>query len=238
MNPVLILSYNNVELTRRCVESVRAQDIATHILIIDNGSTDGTCEWLGTQSDIISHLKKNNEGVSKGWNEGLELLFTGSIRRLHLNASSAVYDHCLVLNNDVVLPKWFYRKILSCEGPFITGVAIDTMPLSEPDECPLTPHPDFSAFLIRKGCWNKVGAFDETMVMYAQDTDYHVRAHRLGVPLMKAGIEYFHVNSQTLRRATPEVRQHITGRANADREIFKQRYGCLPGTPAYEGLFK
>lgn len=226
-NPVLILTFNNLDLTRRCVESVRNQDIETRIVIIDNGSTDGTREWLQEFEGYgEAYLNPTNRGVSFGWNVGLENLFSQGA------------EHCFVVNNDTVLPRWWCRTLLSYDGPFVTGVAIDTMPLREPDKCPLSPHPDFSAFLIRKECWQKVGAFDEAMQLYVQDCDYHVRAHRLGVPLMKACVEYFHVNSQTMRRASPDVKAHIATRANADREVFRSKYGCVPGTPAYSALFE
>lgn len=237
MNPVLILTMNNLQLTQRCIDSIRAQDIPTRIIVIDNGSTDGTQEWLSGEKDILSCLKRVNEGVSKGWNEGLELLFYGSVRRLHFHLTAEVSDHCLVLNNDVVLPSWFYRKLLSCEGPFVTGVAIDTMPLNEPVIGPLTPHPDFSAFMIRKECWDRVGAFDESMVLYSSDQDYHLRAHFAGVFLGKANVEYFHVNSQTLKRSDPATRAQIHARANADREVLKAKWGVSAGGPDYCALF-
>jgi GT2 family glycosyltransferase len=226
MNPVLILTRNCLELTKRCVESVLSQDVPTKVCIVDNGSSDGTNEWARSNGYLWSSFN-HNAGVSKGWNIGMELLFEDFPR-----------PHILCLNNDVVLPKWFYRTLLSYDAPFVTGVAIDTMPIGEPERMPLQPHPDFSAFLIRRDCWQKVGRFDEEMVIYVQDCDYHVRAHRLGVPLMKANVPFFHVNSQTMKRASPEERQRIQEQANKDRAVFKAKYGCIPGTPQYNALFE
>lgn len=228
MNPVLILTHNCLELTKRCVESVSQQDISHSELctfILDNGSTDGTPEYFKREWGLTNHYAaKENLGVSRGWNMGLTRLFQWS-------------ESVLVLNNDVVLPKWFYRTLLSYDAPFVSGVAIDTMPLDIPERMPLVPHPDFSAFLIRRECWEKVGKFDEDMVLYAQDCDYHVRAHRLGVPLMKANVPFFHVNSQTMKRAIPEERKWIQEQANRDREVFMSKHGCLPGTTEYNALF-
>jgi GT2 family glycosyltransferase len=148
------------------------------------------------------------------------------------------YSHALVLNNDSILPPWFYSELLSYDAPFVTGVAIDKQPVAKPERMPLNPHPDFSAFLIRRDCWLTVGPFDERMKLYASDCDFHLRAHRLGIPLWKANVPYYHVNSQTLKRATPEDRAIIEAQANADRAVFKSIYGCLPGTAEYEALFK
>ena len=48
-NPVLILSYNALPLLKRCVESVRNQDAPTQIVVLDNGSSDGSREWTCEQ---------------------------------------------------------------------------------------------------------------------------------------------------------------------------------------------
>ncbi len=228
MNPVLLLTRNCLELTKRCVESVRNQDIPVSIHIYDNESTDGTKEWIREQSDIIDQSSGVDLHVTAGWNFALDILFDEG-----WNA-----DHVLVIGNDTMLPPWFYSTLLSYEGPLVTGVAVDTWPIPEPGRMPLAPHPDFSAYLIRRGCWTAVGPFDEEMVCYVQDCDMHVRAHQSGIPLMKANVPFYHVNSQTMKRASSTDRQWIHERANLDREVFKRKWGCLPGTPEYNNLFK
>src|SRR5271154_12749 len=105
MNPVLILTRNNIELTKKCVESVRGQDIEhVDIHIIDNGSTDGTAEWLVDNFNSSYHqfyLCEENRGVSYGWNIGIE-------RMMNYWPDT---NHVLVLNNDTILPKWFYSEL-------------------------------------------------------------------------------------------------------------------------------
>lgn len=226
-NPVLILTFNNLELTKRCVESVHNQDVATRILIVDNGSTDGTIDWLRTGESGAGWTENgNNDGVSKGWNQGLGAFFAWDVN-----------PHVLVLNNDVELPTWFYSELLSYDVPFVTGVAVDQRPTIRPEKMPLNPHPDYSAFLIRREAWEKIGPFDERMKLYCSDCDHHVRGHRLGIQMMKANVPYLHINSQTLKRATPENRAIIETQANLDRATFQSMYGCLPGTKEYEALF-
>lgn len=226
MTPVLILTYNCIELTKACVESVYAQDAHTSVAVVDNGSTDGTLEWLSANY-IQTVIFGENRGVSVGWNVGLELAFT-----------AREHERVLVLNNDAILPPWFVSELLSYDVPFVTGVAIDKVPTERSQRMPLTPHPDFSAYLIRRDCWEKVGRFDERMKIYVSDCDYHVRAQRLGMPLWKANVPYYHVNSQTMKRATPESRSAIQAQADADRAVFASIYGCLPGTAEYAELFK
>lgn len=228
MNPVLILTRNNLELTKKCVESVRGQDIETHIYIWDNGSLDGTQKWI--EKEITPQMRwtnYRNYGVSDPWNVGLTNLF-----------GYANFDHVLVLNNDTILPTWFYSELLSYDFPFVTGVGIGELIESKPQICEPQPNPDFSAFLIRREAWEKIGKFDERMKIYCSDCDYHIRGYRLGVPMMKVNAPYYHVNSQTLKRADPADRELIQSQANKDREVFQSIYGCLPGTEEYNQLFK
>jgi len=230
MNPVLILTHNCLELTKRCVASVRNQDIPTRIMIVDNGSTDGTVDWLAEkeQAEIWFIGNVDNAGVSKGWNQGMRNLFF-----------FLEIDHVLVIGNDTVLPIWFYSQLLSYQYPFVTGIAVDRMEqIAEPPKHKSADaHPDFSAFLIRREAWEKIGFFDERMSLYASDCDYHIRAHRAGVKMMKACIPFYHERSSTLRLAQNEERDKIQNQANADREVFRSIYGMLPGQLGYAELF-
>jgi GT2 family glycosyltransferase len=222
---VLTLTHNNLALTKRCLASVRHQDIPTRILVLDNGSTDGTREWGREEmpEDFISF--DSNRGVSVGWNAGLSILF-------------ALHDEVLVIGNDTVLPDGFYTTLLSYHVPFVTGIAVDNMQqAAQPPVRVLTPNPDFSAFLIRRYCWTAIGPFDESMKHYCSDCDMHVRAHRMGVPLMKSSTPFYHERSSTLRLAPPEERAEIEAQANMDRAVFYQKYGCLPGSERYKTLF-
>ena len=230
MNPVYMLTRNNLKLTKKAFESACVQDLETNIYVGDNGSTDGTYEWARKYGGLLfgsSPDRAVNVGVSRGWNIGLNYLF-------------ASYRHVLVINNDVCLPEGFYRDLLSYDVPFVTGVAMNTMEaaMAPAGRMPLEPHPDFSAFLIRLDCWEKVGPFDDRMKHYASDCDFHVRAHRMGIPLWKANVPYYHESSATLKYSSPEERAEINEQANKDRAVFKSLYGCLPGTPEYEALFK
>jgi GT2 family glycosyltransferase len=228
MNPVLILTRNNLDLTKRCVESVRNQDIPTRVYIGDNGSTDETKEWLMTWPEHTWWSWDENIGVSSGWNIGLGCLFE------HPEVNSV-----LVVGNDTSLPPFFYRELLSYPQPFVTGFAVESFDdLREPTERRTENHPDFSAFLMRRTFWEKVGPFDESMVMYAQDCCMHVRGHRAGMEMVKVPVPFYHERSSTLRLAPPEEKYQIQEQANRDRATFRAKYGCIPGEPAYEDLFK
>jgi GT2 family glycosyltransferase len=236
MNPVLLLTHNNLELTKKCVESVRAQDVPVSIHIYDNNSSDGTQAWLDSQPDIINQSSGVDLKVSEGWNFVLEILFAERGQgEIGWGA-----EHVLVLNNDTIIPPYFYRELLSYDVPFVTGFEVQTLPEIAvcPWRFPLQPHPDFSAFIIKREAWEKIGPFDERMKIYCGDCDYHVRGHRLGVQMSKATVPYYHERSSTMRLAPPEERDAIAKQAGEDRAVFQSIYGCIPGQPGYEVLFK
>ena len=52
---VVIVTFNRIELLKRSIESVRANQ-PFGIIVINNGSTDGTKEWLDSQPDLMKHV--------------------------------------------------------------------------------------------------------------------------------------------------------------------------------------
>ena len=67
---IIILTYNQIEYTKLCIESIRkfTPKNKYEIIIIDNNSSDGTVEWLKGQSDIKSVYNNKNLGFPKGCN--------------------------------------------------------------------------------------------------------------------------------------------------------------------------
>jgi len=236
MNPVLTLTHNCLDLTRRTVESIFSQDIPIDLMVIDNASTDGTREWLSAragQPGFHAIAGDRNYGVSHGWNWGLQYYF-----------SNREVDYVMVVNNDILLPPWLYRELLSYELPFVTGIPIESMAeFTErssvlPVKCKPAPCPHFSCFLIRRAAWQQIGPFDERMIHYCGDLDYHVRAHRLGIPLLNAGLPFYHETSSTMHHAPLHERAEIEMQANQDRATFQSIYGCHPNGAKYADLFK
>jgi GT2 family glycosyltransferase len=225
VNPCLILTHNSLELTKCTIASVLAQDIETTPYVVDNASTDGTVEWLRDRS--IRHWHRSANGVSSGWNFGLDYLF-----------NTAQCEYVFVANNDTEFRPDTYRTLIADGGPFVTCVSVgDKEQLEWDGVIRKRPHPDFSAYLIRREVWNKICKFDESMIYYASDADFHLRMHRSGIEAVTLGIPFFHYASGTLKNATAEERQQIEKQADLDRETFQRKWGVKVGSKQYYDLF-
>ena len=74
---VIIPSFNRLHTLKRAIDSVLAQIYKPiEIIIVDDGSSDGTSEWvaqLTVPAIPIRHIMQNNHGVSHARNRGIEI---------------------------------------------------------------------------------------------------------------------------------------------------------------------
>jgi GT2 family glycosyltransferase len=224
--PVLMLALNSLPLTKAAVASVLAQDVPVNLYVADNGSKDGTLEWLRAQPVNVIAFGEN-KGVSAAWNHGLKFLF-----------DFLKNDAVLVVNNDVQLRKETARVLLEDGGEFVTAVSVDDPKALLNDWTPSKrPHPDFSCFLIRRSAWNRIGEFDARMASYASDGDYHLRLHQAGIEAYTIGLPFYHYASGTLKSARVEDKERIMKGAEADRQAFQKKWNVRMGSPEYYSLF-
>ncbi|WP_181708507.1 glycosyltransferase family 2 protein [Chthonobacter rhizosphaerae] len=67
---IIIDTYNYLRFLPDAVASVRAQTSpADQVIVVDDGSTDGTDQWLATEGDLIAIIKKNG-GQASAFNAG------------------------------------------------------------------------------------------------------------------------------------------------------------------------
>lgn len=66
---VIIPTYNRLWSLPRAVESARGNHCATEIIVIDDGSSDETWEWLQSQPDVTS-IRQRNQGQTYAINRG------------------------------------------------------------------------------------------------------------------------------------------------------------------------
>jgi GT2 family glycosyltransferase len=96
---IVIPVFNHIDLTRQCIDSIRKNTPDCYeVVVIDNGSTDGTAECLRDQP-VRLIVNEENLGFHKAANQGI---------------TSAQGEYVCLLNNDViVLPGWL-EPLLDC----------------------------------------------------------------------------------------------------------------------------
>ena len=71
---VIVPTFNRQPLLERALQSVLGQSVQPQeIIVIDDGSTDGTADWLQTRYPQIRYHYQSNQGVSKARNTGISL---------------------------------------------------------------------------------------------------------------------------------------------------------------------
>lgn len=106
---LIVVAYNNLALTRLCIESIlRHTDYLNYeIVVVDNNSTDGTQTYLrrlaAQHPRVRIILNSENEGFARANNQGVALS-TG--------------HYIVLLNNDTVVPPgWLSRLLRHLEDP-------------------------------------------------------------------------------------------------------------------------
>jgi len=98
---VVVLAWNHKQDTIECLESFRSTDYQNfHLIVVDNGSTDGTPELIQRVFPDVEVLRSpTNLGIAGGYNLGLE-------KALERNA-----EYVLVTNNDISVDKSLIRNL-------------------------------------------------------------------------------------------------------------------------------
>jgi GT2 family glycosyltransferase len=230
---IIVTSRNNIALTKLAIRGALAQDPPVDVMLADNASTDGTIAWAATKPIArISHQKQLS--LAAVWNHALRA------------AWKAGYNSALMLNNDTEIRADSVRLLSEHGGEFVTCVSVDEagrMGVAGDrtiEDLRITerPHPDFSAFFIRRSVTDRGLWFDEGMYpAYCEDSDYHIRLHRAGVIALCIDLPFLHHGASTLKDASPRDSVVIRRGADQNRIRFKNKYGCLPGSEGYEKLF-
>lgn len=222
--------YNQRRLTQDAIESCLAQDIGDVRVLcpIDRGD-DGVAEYLRSLHPLVQAINLPGAGVTLAWNASLSHVF---------GPGGAAY--ALVVNADTRLRPDAYRRLVSDGGLFVTCVGTSSgaaWPGGEPNG-EKRPHPDFSCFLLRRECWQRVGPFDEQMRIYCSDLDYHLRMHKAGIGAFCLDLPFWHYSSGALKQTDPEDRERILRQAQQDREAFERKWGFKGGSEEYYAAFK
>ena len=225
LTSIVILSLNTLDHLRRCVESIRKYTATGtyELIVVDNGSTDGSVPWIIAQPDIKQIINEKNEGFPKGCNQGMAI---------------ARGTEILLLNSDVIVtPLWLsnMREVLYMENT-VGAVSCVTNYCSNGQqiEVPAELHYDNVAaiaafgekynkqipqrisfrnalvgfcFLFRASLYHQLGGLDEAFSPgNYEDDDYSLRILQAGYKLICCEDTFiYHVGSASFVQ-TPEKR--------------------------------
>jgi len=203
---IVMLTWNGLEYTRACLESLwaKTEHVDYHLVIVDNGSTDGTREWLRTLPNITLIENEINLGFTKGNNVGLAVV-------------PPEHD-VLLLNNDTIITQsnWLERlrdvandnvdygivgcRLLRTDGALQhagTYIPTDTFWGYQigGGEANIGQYPAVrkvegivgACMYIRRDVRAAIGGLDEAFFSYFEDTDYCLRAAQLGYKTVCVG---------------------------------------------------
>jgi GT2 family glycosyltransferase/glycosyltransferase involved in cell wall biosynthesis len=253
---IIIPVLNKLEFTRQCLDRIwrhSAETIPFEVVVVDNGSSDGTPAWFGANPRPALHYHRNatNLGFAKGNNIG---------------ASLSRGRHLLFLNNDtLVRPGWMSEMLRVMRSDpavgivglkqlfpytnsiYHTGVvfAADRMPQH------LYPHLDASlpqvnkereyqavngaCLLISRALFDECGGFDEAYVNGYEDTDLCMKVRQRGRKVVCCTSAFIYHYAQISEGRTVDDDQNASLFANRWRDrvrIDQADYLVRDGAPS------
>lgn len=205
----VVVLYNGLAWAERCFGSLTRSSMKPHVLAIDNGSTDGTVEFVRERFPDVQVIEAGiNMGFGRANNEGM------------MRALAAGGDFVFLLNQDAwVLPETLTSLMEAARQDRTFGI-LSPMHLNGagdaldynfscsigPENCAglvsdlalgkvrksvyALPFVNAAGWLMTKACIETVGGFDPLFFHYGEDDNYaaRVRFHGLGIGVVPAAI--------------------------------------------------
>ena len=176
---VIIPTYNRKNLLKRALHSVSSQTFVPHeIIVVDDGSSDGTKDWVLERFPYVRYIYQDNSGVSSARNAGIKEAKGSWIAFLDSDdewMSNKLEQQKRVINS--------FQEAWLCHTDEIwirNGVRVNQMKKHQKyggdvfenclDICRISP----SSVLIKKEVFEMVGLFDESLKV-CEDYDLWLR---------------------------------------------------------------
>lgn len=244
----LVINYNGKDVTLQTLASLVELDYEPlDLVVIDNGSSDGSWQAIEEQYPQVTQLKvPQNHGISHGMNVGIRHALDGG------------YDYTLILNNDIevdaamvtemvkvaetdqrigaVGPKAYYfgdRERLWSTGGILRWAESVTnergdqeMDRGQYDRDEEVDYVNGCAMLVRREALERTGYWDATYFLGVEDADWCMRMKKLGYTCWYAHrAKLWHMISHSTGVYKP-FRTFQTGRSTA---IFVRKHAGFFG---------
>lgn len=245
LTSIVIVTHNQLAFTHQCVESIRfVTDEPYELIFVDNGSTDGTVEYLRSQSNTRVIANPQNRGYPAAANQGLQ---------------AATGSQILLLNNDVVVATGWLRRLLTAlySQPDIglVGPCSNNAPAPQKIEATYDDLSGMDGFawewakqrdgnrlvteslggfcmLVRREVVERIGLLDERFGLGTmEDDDFCLRARRAGFRAAVAQDSFIHhIGHQTFRGAGIDFDKLHQKNLELFRSKWEKEDGLPPGS--------
>lgn len=224
----VVVTFNRLTLLKRTIQSLKEVPQLSAIIVVNNGSTDGTGEWLQTQTGLTV-INQENTGGSGGFHTGMRYAFTQG------------YEWIWCMDDDVYPAPDCLEKLLLEAHPG-TGILCPrriqegkvfvnecrkvnlSNPFTSLHQEKLTADTEapteimgmvFEGPLIRREVVEKIGYPNKELFIFYDDTDYSYRA-------VLAGYKVVYVPDALLRKEL--FFTHDTWKEKQKKKKWKRMY--------------
>ena len=156
----VVVTYNRIEMLKKCISAIENQTYSCDILIVNNASTDNTEEWIVSYSkskdNIIYYNTGENIGGAGGFNYGMR------------KAVEAGYDYVWVMDDDCIPNTDALEKLMNADkilgGPENYGYLSSVVLWTDGTECKMNRQK------IRKAYYENVHFLKDSIIQVEQST--------------------------------------------------------------------
>jgi GT2 family glycosyltransferase len=114
----IVITHNRLALLQQCIDAIRLQALRpSEIVVVDNGSTDGTSGWLAEQGDLMV-VTQPNRGGAGGFERGIaEALHLGAEWIWCMDDDTIPERGCLeefIRASKLVVDAGFFASLVTC----------------------------------------------------------------------------------------------------------------------------
>ncbi len=192
----VVVNWNRRDLLRKSLQSlVEQRDVALEIIVVDNGSADGSREMLRSEfpevhlignSENRGFCAANNQGIAVAAGEFIALLnndaeaepgWAGALLQVMTDGVGMAASKILVYENPSRIDKVGHLIFPDGQNRGRGTGAIDN---GQFDRVESVLWPDGCAAMYRKSMLDEIGGFDEDFFAYADDAELGLRARIAG----------------------------------------------------------
>lgn len=176
----VVVTYNRQQLLAECIEALRSQTRKLDaILVVNNGSTDNTAQWLQSQSDLFV-VNQQNVGSSGGFSTAISWAYEHGYQWIwcmdddgypKADAMEKLLENSedeMVLRNCAVLNKEDKKTFVWRTGQYKTIDEVDCKVIEG------IGHP-FNGTLLHRRIVERVGVPQPKLFLWGDETEYYYR---------------------------------------------------------------